>query len=272
MKTILLATDFSLAATNAAKFALEMALKIKADLLLFHAYQATDYYSEIPLALKVEDIKQDNADKSIAKLKEQLYIESGSKIHIETLVKSGGFFFELNNLCKQINPYVVIMGSQGTTAAERLLFGGHTIYAMKHLKWPIITVPLGISYHHIKKIGLVCSFDNPVNDIPIDKTKILLDDFKAELHVLINNKEKFDQEIVFESGILHETLISLKPHYHYIAKNKNKDGIIEFAEKNHFDLLIIQPGNHGFMENLIFKSHTKEMVLHSHIPILALHS
>ena len=164
------------------------------------------------------------------------------------------------------------MGSQGTTAAERLFFGGHTVYAMKHLMWPLITVPPGATFSSVKKIGLACDFDKVVDTIPIDEIKMLVNDFNAELHVLnTGKKEVFDPEIVFESGMLQEMLRPSKTHCNFIINPDTDEGILDFVEKNNIDLLIVLPKRHGLLDKLIHKSHTKQLVLRSHVPVMAFH-
>ena len=71
MKTILMATDFSPAALNAANYAADMALAINADMLLLHVYQIPVTFSEVPVAVNPEDM-QWNAENEINKLKGQL--------------------------------------------------------------------------------------------------------------------------------------------------------------------------------------------------------
>jgi len=271
MKTILMATDFSPAALNAANYAADMALAINADMLLLHVYQIPVSYNEIPVIVKTEDMMQ-NAEKVINELKEQLTRKTGGKLNIKTEVNMGVFFLELKTICERIKPYTVVMGSQGTTTAERLFFGSHTVYAMKHLMWPLITVPSEAKFSSVKKIGLACDFDKVVNTTPIDEIKMLVNDFNAELHVLNTGKKKvFNPEIVFESGLLQKMLYALKPNYHFITNENTDEGIMDFAEKNHIDLLVVLPKRHGLLDKLIHKSHTKQLVLNSHVPVMALH-
>ena len=59
MKTILVATDFSPAALNAANYAADMALAINADILLLHVYQIPVVYLEVPVALNEEGMMQE---------------------------------------------------------------------------------------------------------------------------------------------------------------------------------------------------------------------
>ena len=132
MKTILVATDFSPAALNATNYAADMALAINAEMILFHAYQIPVSYSEMPVIVNEEEMMQ-NAETLIKGVKEKLTQKTAGKINIATEVKSGVFFQELKNVCDHIKPYSVVMGSQGTTAAERLFFGSHAVHAMKNL-------------------------------------------------------------------------------------------------------------------------------------------
>ena len=97
-------------------------------------------------------------------------------------------------------------------------------------------------------------------------------DFNAELHVVNTGSDKeFKPEVVFESGLLQEMIGPLKPDYHFITNENTDLGIIDFAEKNHIDLLIIFPRRHSLFDKIMHKSHTKQLVLHSYVPVMALH-
>ena len=174
MKTILVATDFSPAAKNAVNYAADMALTIKADILLLHVYQ-------IPVALDEEDMMEDIKE-CMHELKERLIRKTGGKLNIKTDVRRGIFFYdELKIACEYVKPYAVIIGSQHTIASERLVFGVHTVHALKHLRWPLISVAPGATFSSIKKIGFACNFDKFIDITPIDESKILVNEFKAEI-------------------------------------------------------------------------------------------
>ncbi len=271
MKTILVPTDFSPAAENAAHYAADMALAINATVLLLHVYQPPVIYSEVPVVVDDTEVIH-SYERSLSELKTNLRKKTSSKVKIETEIRSGIFFNELKAVCKYRKPYTVIMGSQGTTQAERILFGSHTIYAMKHLISPIITVPPGASFGSLKKIGMACDFNDVVDTTPVDELKMMVSDFKAELHLLnTGEQEVFDPGQVYEYGLLRKILEGLKPHFHYISSKNTDQAIIDFAVTNELDLLIILPKRHNLLDKLIHKSHTKQFVLHSHVPVMALH-
>ena len=271
MKKIIVATDFSPAAFNAAVYAANMAMAINADIVLLHVYGIPVVYSEVPTAVNAEEIRE-GAEINMTEFKEQLRQKTGDKVQISMDIRMGTFYHELKVVCEYILPYTVVMGSQGTTATQRLLFGSHAVHAIKHLNWPLITVPPHASFSAIKKIALACDLNKVVDNTPIDEIKMLVEDFHAELHVLNTGKEKvFDPEIVFESGMLQEMLEDLKPVYDFVSSDNTDEGILKFAQENKIDLLLVLPKRHSFLEALIHKSHSKHFVLHSHIPVMALH-
>jgi nucleotide-binding universal stress UspA family protein len=271
MKTIIIATDFSTAALNAANYAGDMAAVINADLLLLHVIPTVVTYTEIPVIINNDEVLR-NKESEINELKLQLLVRAKNKISITTEVRMGRFFYELEAVCENIKPYTVVMGSQGTTAAERFLFGSHTINAIKDLMWPLITVPPQSKFCAIKKIGLACDFNNAAELTPVDEIKMLVKDFNAAIHILNTGKEKvFNPDIVFQSGLLQQMLKDLHPFYHFISDENTDEGIIDFAEKNNIDLLVVLPKRHSLLNKLIHKSHTKQFVLHSHVPVMILH-
>ena len=185
-----------------------------------------------------------------------------------------GVFFrqELENVCEDVKPYSVVMGSQGATAAEHLLFGSHALYAMRHLMWPLIAVPPGATFSSIKKIGLACDYNNVLTTTPLDEIKLLVHDFNAKLHVVNTGKKLVtNPDVDFQSGLLKEMLSPLNPDYHFITSEYTDEAIMNFAEKNNIDLMIVLPKPHDLLDKLIHKSHTKQMVLHCHVPVMALH-
>lgn len=271
MKKILVATDFSKVAGNAVNYAADMALSIDAQLVLLHVVQTPIGFSDLPIVMGLEDIMR-NSENDMQNLKEEIANRTHRKIIIEAEVGMGGFYEELKMVCKRVKPYAVVLGSQGKTAAEHLMFGSHAVHTVKNLSWPVLTVPIEARFTAIKKIGLASDLTKVVETTPFAEIKTLVHDFNAELHILnTGKKEVFDADIVFESGLMQEMTMSLKPTFHFIDNENTDEGIMDFAEKHHIDLLIVMPHHHNFLSGLFHKSHTKQLVLHSHVPVISIH-
>lgn len=270
MKTILVATDFSPAAFNAACYAADMALAIDKEILLLNIYTIPVSYSEVPMMINEDEIVQD-MENELNKLKEQLLQRTNNKVAIKTTERVGMFFTELDIVCEQVKPYVVILGSQGSTAAERLLLGGHTVYAMKHLNWPLIAVPSGAHFTGIKKIGLACDFNHVAETVPVNKIRAITKDLHAELHILNTGKQQEAKpEMAGESAVLSQMLASVEPHYHYAVERHIDQSIIDTAAANEIDLLIVVPKHHDLPHLLTHKSHTRELTMNCNVPLMAL--
>lgn len=269
MKNIIVATDFSDVSLNAAKYAADMARQINAKLLLLHINEIVIPYGEVALMIGPDNKK---AELEMDHFRNKLSTLESEELLIEKEVRMGIFIDELKNVCESVMPYAVVMGSVGLSAGERLLFGSHAILAMNHLSWPLITVPPDVTFSNINKIALACDFKDVVDTVPVDEIKTIVHDFKAELHVINTGKKNFfDEELIFQSGLFQEMMIDPKPLYHFIKSPDVDEGILELAEKLKIDLLIVLPKRHGLMGKLIHRSQSKQFVLHSHVPVMAIH-
>lgn len=274
MKTIIIPTDFSPAATNALHYGIEMAKELKASIVLFHAYQVPVSYSDTPILLvSVEELKK-SAEAQLDKLKLEVeHLTSGSlKIYAES--RLGNTVDELEEYCKKINPFAVVMGAKGHTGLDKVLFGSTTLTALRHLSWPVICVPPGKPYGNgIKKIGFACDFKEVVKTTPAAFINNFTAAFGAELHVLnVDYHDKhFTPSTPEQSALLHTLLEESKPVYHFIEHRDVEDGINEFAEKNNLDLIITIPKKHKLLEGLFKSSSTRQLVFQSHVPVLCVH-
>jgi nucleotide-binding universal stress UspA family protein len=180
----------------------------------------------------------------------------------------------METICNKICPFAVVMGTKGTSGIEKVLFGSNTLTAIRHLTWPVICVPPGKTFGTgIKKIGFACDFRDVVKATPAQSIKEFAKEFNAELHVLNvdYHNHHFKPEAREESLLLHTMLEDAHPQYHFIEHKDIEDGINEFAEKNNLDLVISIPKKHKLLEGLFKASSTKQLVFHSHIPVMCVH-
>ena len=274
MKTIIVPTDFSPVATNAMNFAADMAVNINASLMLLHVFQVPVTMTDVPVVVVSADELRKSSEAKLQELKESLTHITSGKVKIYAEARMGDVVDELEDVCKHIQPFAVVMGTHGTSAVERILFGNTTLTAIRHLTWPVIVVPPGKEYGTgIKKIGFACDFTKVVESTPVQFIKNMVKEFGAELHVLnvdYDNRH-FKPETPEESLMLHELLGDLDPKYHFINHPDIEDGINEFAETNNIDLLITIPRKHKLLDSLFKHSSTKQLVTQSHVPVMCVH-
>lgn len=273
MKTIIVPTDFSPIATNALHYAVEMAKKIEANLMLVHVYQVPVSFTDAPIVLVSVDDLRKAAEQKMEQLKEQVkkLVRPEQKVYTET--RLGSMIDELEDICSKIHPFAVVMGTKGATGMERVLFGSNTLSAIRHLHVPVFCVPPGKTYGAgIKKIGFACDLRAVVDTTPTRIIRDWVKTFDAELHVLnINTDGKYEDEKPEQSVLLETLLGDVRPEYHFIEHADIEDAINAFAEKNNLDLVISVPKQHKLMEQLFKKSSTRQLVYESHVPVMCIH-
>lgn len=272
MKTIIVPTDFSLPSSNALDYGIEMAKAINASLMIFHVYQVPVSISDTPVVLiSVEELRK-TAENNLNNLKEELEAKHpGLKIYAEAVL--GNVIDEVESLCEKIQPFAVVMGSKGTTGFEQALFGSTTLGLIRHLTWPVICVPskrkFGTGIH---KIGFACDCNKVVETTPAKFLCEFTHMFQAELHVLnIDHKQKHLAEKSQESLLLQTMLEGTSPAWHFIDNRNVEEGIHSFADDNDIDMVVAIPKKHSLLDSLMHYSHTKELVFHSHVPVMCIH-
>jgi len=255
-------------------FAADMAVNINASLLLLNVYQVPVSMTDVPVVLVSTEELRKSSETKLEEVKDSLSHITSGKIKVYTEARMGDVSDELEDVCKRIQPFAVIMGTRGASGIEKILFGSTTLTAIRHLTWPVIVVPPGKEYGKgIKKIGFACDFTKVVENTPIQFIRNMVKEFGAELHVLnVDHENKhFKPETPEESLMLHTLLEDLNPEYHFINNVDVEDGINEFVEKNNIDLLITIPKKHNLLEGLFKQSSTKQLVTQSHVPVMCVH-
>ena len=146
--------------------------------------------------------------------------------------------------------------------------------AIKRLDFPLIVIPQEAKFSRICKIGLACDMKDVIETVPIHEIRNIVNEFHAELHVLHVSPEsvgEFDTEKKEESSDLQQMLLSMNPRYDFIKGIDVEEEIIQFAEKNKLDLLIVIPKYDNLLYKIFQKSNSDRIVLHAHIPVLTIH-
>jgi nucleotide-binding universal stress UspA family protein len=273
MKLIIAATDFSPVSLNAVQYAATMAASTHSNLALFHVCEVPLPLSEVPVSSIDMQSLVDSATKEINKLRDKL-LESHKGLHIFIEVRLAPSVLEqLNDYCVMTSPFVVIIGANDTGPVERFMLGNTAVILARELEWPLLVIPPNVTFSAIRNVGLASDCRSVVKSTPVTELKNIMATFNARLHVLHINEEGSNIRVTdtHEFTRLRELLKDLHPSY-YIVNNGNIDEeISRFANSNRLDLLIVVPKKHKNFGKLFHKSHTKQIVIHSHIPTMAIH-
>lgn len=273
MKKILAPVDFSETAANAAIFAGNLAEFYGGELWLYHSYEmivpVTEYgYSFI----SVTDMQQ-AAENELEEFKKKIQAALRRTIPIYIKAENASLTEGLNALCDIIQPDMVVMGLTGKNALTRLIVGSNTIRAIQLLKYPVLIVPPKATFIPVRKIGFACDYKQMVAPKTLASLKKLVHDFYAELHVLNITfpKANVTGQQQEEGKYISESLKDIKPLYQTILSADVTNGINWFAQKEKIDLIVVIPKKHNLIEKMFSRSETKELLYHTHLPVLCMH-
>ncbi|MFZ9588362.1 MAG: universal stress protein [Chitinophagaceae bacterium] len=272
MKLIVVPTDFSPLADNALKYGIDLATAMGSSLMIVHVYQIPISYSEVPLiTVSIEEIKKASEDR-LAEIKHNIETITAGKLVVYTESRLGDVGDEINKLTKTLQPFAVVMGSRGVTGAGKFFLGSNSLSVISRTNTPVIVVPPGGRFLPYKKIGLTTDFKEVINKTPVVPIRALVSFFNAELHVLhVDYKQRnFNPDVPEQTLNLDMLLTGMNPTYDFIENKDVNEGINDFAEKNNIDLIVTLPQKHSFLESLFEKSLTRELLHHTHIPVMCI--
>src|ERR1700759_5342922 len=119
MKTILVATDFSVISRNATAYAGYLAKTFHSKIILFHVYSIPTTVTDIAfMMVSAEEMQKENEDR-IKKDAEKLFANFG--VEVEWLVRIGIPSDEIKRLAEEKDADLVIMAISGEGASNKFL-------------------------------------------------------------------------------------------------------------------------------------------------------
>jgi nucleotide-binding universal stress UspA family protein len=273
MKNIIAPIDFSETAENAAIFAGNLAAFYGADLWLYHTYEITIPVSSFGYPFISPSEMHYAAEHELEEYKARVQSAIRTPINIYIRAEDSSLTDGLASLCDEIKPDMVVMGITGKNALARLVVGSNTIKIIQHLTYPVLVVPPKAEFIPIRKIGFACDYEKVIVTTPIEPLKKLVHDFNATLFVLniVFSNITSSADKIEESMDISNLLKEFKPEYHTILTEDVVYGINWFADKQKLDLVVVMPKKNNLLEKIFSRNKTKDLLYHTHIPVLCMH-
>jgi len=262
MKTILIATDFSPASRNASVYGVEFAKAIKAKIILFNAFTVPNPPPSINVSVSRYDIMM-QTDKLL--LDEANLLDPGRKL-IEILCDDGSPTDAIINIANEKKVDFIIVGMKGAGKSLKKIFGSTATALAKNTSIPLIIVPEKAKF---KKLDImVFANDAAVLDKGIPKfiTEIT-QVFKSKLYVVRIIKDKKVFKINTPHLLQQADAVTT---FEYSVDADISYALNTFIEMNKADMLVMIPHKHLWLKRLFTKSETKDMIFHTHVPLLVL--
>jgi len=287
MKTILIPVDFSDSTLTTCKYALNLAGVEPAKLFLFHIYpnQLMVADSSFPAGIdsdtfiNAEFIKElrEQAEQNILKLVKEVRLlihESiQSTISIDHMISGGEPEYEINRICEELNPDLIVMGTRGE-GKKGFLEGSMAKKLMATTKTPLLAVPDSFTKLTINKIMYALNFSE--HDFSSIKTVLdLFSHVEKEIFVIhIELNEKMSEEERMMEVLQHSLEASypdIKFNFHVLNGSDKSIALRDISEVFQIDLITFIAHKTSFFQNLFSRQIHKKDFFKLELPMLALH-
>jgi nucleotide-binding universal stress UspA family protein len=270
MKSILVPVSFSDTSLNAARYAAGLAKASGAQVILLYVFQLPVSIAEASVSEGSFDRLQENYDAELKNLQAELAQQWGKGVPISIRLEVGNIEQQITAVCEELNPFMVVMGKSGNPL-ERTVLGSSTIFAVSHLRFPLLIVPGNARFHTIERIAFACDLSS-TDAMPAGYFKDLQQTFHSAfdvVHVRTGNLGQAEGEPP-EFELLRSKLQGISLTFHGIDKDNVEDGLRLFLANHQVDVLVVLPQKHDFLE--FHRSHSKKMAIEATIPILSIRS
>ncbi len=282
MKTIAVLTDFSRRSVHAAMFALHLAKKIKADVLLFNAFEVPAYaVNSTEIAGPFEDYGE------IKKITESKLISLSRELENEIMAKSfpgtylpaitcrceeGAIANNIADIEEDKNVVLIVLATHGADDISAFMMGNNCRQVIDAASVPLLIIPENCSIKNIEKF--VFATDLIHNDIDyISSVATMAKQFSAEIlianinyHAPLNEAHKNAVNSIKEE-IVHKINYS-RIYYRNIPKDNVKMGLDWLIENVKFDILVMVHRKGDLSDFILKSSITKKIADHTYIPLL----
>jgi len=276
MRKIVIPTDFSENALNAAKYTLELFKYFKCEVFLVHAFADEVYDKKTAMmravfdTLKAEITKQ--SDEALQKFKTDLTSQfNNPKHHIYTLSVFGSLVDVVNDIVEKENIDVVAMGTRGKTNDKRITFGSNTLQVLKYVKSPVLAVPE--KYHEILPQNILFPSDYmlPYKQRELKLVSTMAERITATINCL--HISKFDELSNRQQDNRAFLEFAFAPNKVSFLKAPGKDittAINKFIDDYEIDMLVMVNSRHSYLEDMLYTSAIEKIGLNIQIPFLVL--
>lgn len=278
MKNILVLTDFSESAKAAEKFGLQVAIKVRANLILFNAYPELTSFAvngnlvwphDAPVSLAFASMS--NLESRVRELREELDLTGPNTYHpgISHLGESGNLINELNNVISKNTVWLVVMGTKGEGFTNNL-FGSSVYKVLDSVHRPVLIIPQSAHFESIKNVTYATdlkSDDASINDWLADFAKSL----DAELSIKHVLPDDDDLETVADINATEQLLYKKNNPKLQIETVQGKNisrSLHHLIEDMNVGIIAMLYRKYGIFYRLFHVSNTHKIIKHTQIPVL----
>ena len=277
MKTILLPTDFSETAKNALYYAMGFARQTGIrKIVLFNAYQPSPVSDPVLNSIDFYEIEafKKISEENLQKLKAEISLIGDLPFSVECIGEFNSVLGGIRSILDRMQIDLIILGLNQSGGIDGLLGGNNGMHIAKQSPIPVIAVPLHAGFVPIQKILLACDLKEVIETTPVSNIKAVLDTTGAKLYLFheTHADKRSTPGMPFEGLMLNTLFQVYQPEFTFSENADFGMAVNEVAVKNGIDLLINIPKKYGMLSELFRHSHTRNLLLHTRLPVMLVHN
>lgn len=274
MNTILVPTDFSDIAKNATDVAANLAKRIGANILLLHVVEdssvaSVHYTGELAMP-GIEDRMYIYKLIETAKREFDAIRDNHKEVKFEDVIRVGNPYYSVQDMIKEYNVDIVVMGTTGATGAKEIFIGSNAEKIVRHAKCPVLTIHGPVKNYEINNIAFATGLQDAQGD-HIKFVKTIEQYFDVKTHIVrVNTPNNFQTDIDSIRELNEYAQESGIKNYDVRVYNDvtEEEGIIHFADEIDADLIVMATHGRKGLAHLIAGSIAEEVVNHTKRPVL----
>ncbi|WP_339651904.1 universal stress protein [uncultured Maribacter sp.] len=277
-KRILVPTDFSKNALNAARYALNLYKEIKCEFYFLNVFRLDSYSTDnllIPEPGSAEyEAGKTRSEEELDKLLDILKLHHDNLKHSYHTISKFNFLAEaLKQIIDEKDIDLVVMGTQGATGVKGQIFGSNTVNAMEKIrKCPVLAVPEDVRFSSPKEIVFPTDYKTAFKRKELGYLIEISKMHGTAIRVLyIAKNAELNDEQINNQKLLGDILGNLNHSFHTLSKKDVSDGLTGFVESRDSDMIAFINHKHYFFSSIFSKPLVKEIGYNATVPILALH-
>lgn len=273
VKKILVPTDLTDKSLHVLDYATDLAKFAGAQIVLLHAYHVPTVVTDVTVVMpSLEDV-ENGLKEDMDVLADRCALALGSRDRITTLVVPGFVQDEVKATVKKLSIDLVVMGVLGGGFLDEHLFSSNTVSIMKDADTLVLSVPKECKFGPVKHLALASDFSTLKEDKRLlERFLSLVKLFEAHVYLVhIGVNDYVPDGIEAAQGLKLDTLLETVPHtFHHYSHGDVVQGMNEFTDMYHVDMVAMIPHKHSFSEALFHGSNTRKMAFHGRVPLLVL--
>ncbi|TXD83068.1 universal stress protein [Subsaximicrobium wynnwilliamsii] len=272
MKRILLLTDFSDNALEAMHYALHFFKAQACEFYVLHVHKVKSYISDDLMAAPNASIHDSITIKPKEKLEALINTFrsdfNNSQHTFEALIDFDVFEDAVNQVVSKHEIDYVVMGTNGITGANEVLFGSNTLNVIRKVDCTTIIIPEAYKFKPLNSFLLSLQPEDSLNDAPFKEVMDFIKTHKLQLHVLrmgiggeVSEIARFDKQKL--------AIINCK--YELAEDIPIAEAVSAYLNTHDIDMMAATIHKQSFLERLFNKSQTESINENLQIPLLVLH-